>query len=292
MNLLGLPDPDSRAWHFSNRLLAGFFGFLALALVVGGVWFYRQQTRIIRQHQVDELSSIAQLKIEQINYWIQERLIDARMNAASPFIIQAVSRLLEDPDDPALQSQLKARLRLVVDLENYEGVYLTDPEGQVLLSFDPTRSVLEPEARQLAVMAAHLSTPILGDFFRSSQTGQIYLDLAAPVLDQRGVPDAVLILRINPEEYLYPLIQSWPIPSQSAETLLVRRDGNEVLFLNTLRFEPGAALNLRLPLSRVEVPAVQAALGKLGEVEGRDYRGVEVLAVLGLSRKKDRTEPK
>jgi len=280
MNLLGLPDPDSRAWHFSNRLLAGFFGFLALALVVGGVWFYRQQTMIIRQHQVDELSSIAQLKIEQINYWIRERLIDARMNSASPFIVQAVSRLLEDPDDPALQSQLKARLQLVVDLENYEGVYLTDPEGQVLLSFDPTRSVLEPEARQLAVMAAHLSTPILGDFFRSSQTGQIYLDLAAPVLDQRGAPEAVLILRINPEEYLYPLIQSWPIPSQSAETLLVRREGDEVVYLNTLRFDPGAALNLRLPVSRTEVPAVQTVLGKIGETEGRDYRGVAVLAVI------------
>lgn len=280
MNLFGLPDPDSRAWRFSNRLLAGFFVFLVLALVVGGIWFYRQQIRVIRQHQVDELSSIAQLKIEQINRWTQERLTDARMNSASPYIEQAVARLLADPQNPELQSQLRARLRLAVNVEGYQGFYLTDSDGQVLLSFDPAQSALEPEARQLAVMAARLATPLLGDFFRSSITGQIYLDLAAPIFDQRGAPEAVLILRVNPEEALYPLIQSWPIPSQSAETLLVRRDGDEVLFLNSPRFEPGAALNLRLPLSQVEVPAVQAVLGKIGEAEGRDYRGVEVLAVL------------
>jgi PAS domain S-box-containing protein len=280
MNLFSLPDPDSRAWRISNRLLAWLFALLALALAAGGAWFYREQAQVIRQHQVDELSSIARLKIDQISRWTQERLTDARMTSASPFVVQAVSRLLEDPANPALQSQLRSRLQLTVDLEGYRGFYLTDPEGQVLLSFDPAQSALEPEARQLAARAAHLSAPILGDFYRSPLTGRIVLDLAAPVLDQRGVPEAVLILRINPEEFLYPLIQSWPIPSQSAETLLVRREGNEVLYLNTLRFAPDAALNLRLPLSQGEVPAVQAALGKVGEAEGRDYRGVKVLAVI------------
>lgn len=281
MNLFSLPDPDSRAWRISNRMLLGLFALLALALVGGGTWFYHEQTRVIRQHQLDELNSIAQLKIEQINRWTQERLTDARMNSASPYIEQAVAYLLEDPDDPTLQSQLKTRLQLSVDLEGYQGFYLTDPEGQELLSSDPAQSGLETESRQLAAMAARLSTPILGDFFRSSQTGQIVLDIAVPVLNQNGVPEAVLILRVNPEEYLYPLIQSWPTLSQSAETLLVRREGEEVLFLNSLRFAPEAALNLRLPLSsQEEVPAVQAALGKVGEVEGRDYRGVEVLAVI------------
>ena len=54
----------------------------------------------------------------------------------------------------------------------------------------------------------------------------------------------------DPEDFLYPLVQSWPTPSQSAETLLMRKDGDDVLFLNTLRHRPDPALTLRIPLSR------------------------------------------
>jgi hypothetical protein len=44
-----------------------------------------------------------------------------------------------------------------------------------------------------------------------------------------------------------PWIQSWPIPSASGESLLVRRDGDTVLFLNDLRHRENVAMNLRIP---------------------------------------------
>ncbi|MBM3298294.1 MAG: hypothetical protein FJY83_11965, partial [Candidatus Aminicenantes bacterium] len=71
-----------------------------------------------------------------------------------------------------------------------------------------------------------------------------------------------------------------PGPSKSAETLLVRREGNEVVFLNALRFQPDSALNLRFPLMNERLPAAMAALGKEGVMEGTDYRGAEVIAAL------------
>ena len=63
-----------------------------------------------------------------------------------------------------------------------------------------------------------------------------------------------------------------------AETLLIRRDGDDVLFLNKLRHRPDPAMTLRIPLSQSDIACVQAALGKAGAFEGRDNRGVEVLA--------------
>jgi PAS domain S-box-containing protein len=53
-----------------------------------------------------------------------------------------------------------------------------------------------------------------------------------------------------------------------------------VLFLNDLRHRGGTALNFRIPLSETDVPAVMAVLGQRGVVQGRDYRGVEVLSAL------------
>jgi len=53
-----------------------------------------------------------------------------------------------------------------------------------------------------------------------------------PILDGTDHSQAlgVLALRIDPETYLYPFIRRWPTPSLTAQTLLVRRDGNEAVF--------------------------------------------------------------
>ena len=108
----------------------------------------------------------------------------------------------------------------------------------------------------------------------------VHMDAVGPILDADGQPVAVLVLRSNAESLLYPLIQSWPTPSRTAETLLVRRDGEDVLFLNDLRHRPDSALSLREPLTRDDLPAAQVVLGKQGIFQGKDYRGVEVMADL------------
>ena len=47
-----------------------------------------------------------------------------------------------------------------------------------------------------------------------------------------------LLLSIDPQDYLYP-IQTWPVPSRSGEVLLVRREGQSVLYLSSLRQPAG-----------------------------------------------------
>jgi PAS domain S-box-containing protein len=108
----------------------------------------------------------------------------------------------------------------------------------------------------------------------------VHIDAVAIVPDAEGRPLAVVILRSNAETYLYPLIQSWPTPSRSAETLLVQRDGEGLVFLNELRHKTKTALTLREPLTLSSLPAVQAVLGKKGRFEGKDYRSMKVLADL------------
>ena len=68
-----------------------------------------------------------------------------------------------------------------------------------------------------------------------------------PLLAEDTVAGFVL-LRIDPADYLFPMIQSWPTSSPSAETLLAERQGDAVLFLNELRHRRGTALKLRLPV--------------------------------------------
>ena len=89
------------------------------------------------------------------------------------------------------------------------------------------------------------------------------------------------MLRIDPHQFLYPLIESWPTPSRFAETVLVRQEGNEVVILNELRNRKSNALTIRLSLQDSKLLAAMAAKGKEGPVEGVDYRGVPVVGVVG-----------
>ncbi len=93
-------------------------------------------------------------------------------------------------------------------------------------------------------------------------------------------PWAFVALRIDPENYLYPFINRWPTSARTAETLIVRRDGNAALFLNELKFQKHTALTQRIPLANQDVAAVKAVLGREGIVEAIDYRGVPVVAAL------------
>lgn len=97
--------------------------------------------------------------------------------------------------------------------------------------------------------------------------------------NQRGVLGIFLFV-IDANDFLYPLIQSWPLSSETAETLLVQKDGDDVLFLNELRHTADTALKLRIPLTELDVPAVKAIQGETGIVDGLDYRGVPVVAVI------------
>ena len=120
------------------------------------------------------------------------------------------------------------------------------------------------------------------DFYRDEREGRVFLELLIPFFEEPGGGfPGVLALRIDPETVLFPSIRHWPTASRTAETLLVRRDGGDVLFLNKLKYLEDPPLSVRVPLdTEKNMPSVQAALGREGFMEGVDYRGVPVLAHL------------
>jgi PAS domain S-box-containing protein len=107
------------------------------------------------------------------------------------------------------------------------------------------------------------------------------LDISIPISIDTG--DAIKVIasvfvRVDVDEAIYSIIEKWPYASKSAESLLVKRDGNDVLFLTKLRFKRTTGLNYRVSMAEENLPAALALNGFLGVLAGNDYRGVEVLA--------------
>ena len=243
--------------------------------------FHRTQLAHLRQQVQDELASISGLKIQQLVAWRAERLGDGGVLSDSPFLIEAVARWRSLPT-AALTAQLRARFRSLQHHYGYQDVMLVDPAGQVLLSMTGAAGVVSGDDATALAQALRDRKVLLSEIHSGPEHPFPHLNVVAPLFDgdsTNATAVGALFLVADARQALYPLIRSWPTLSASAETLLVRRDGEQVLYLNELRHQTGTALTLRLPLSRSDLPAVRAIRGETGFIEGRDYRGVEVLAL-------------
>ena len=263
------------------RIVLAILGILFLLIVLAGYRFYRAQEREVRRHAELELLSIAQIKADQIRAWRAQRLAEGGVLMESPAFVEAVSRWMAKPETETV-SYILSRAEAMVRYYHYQKVMLLDPAGTPRWSSDDALDPLHPAALTEVKRALAERRPALTEIHRDLKMGAAHLDVAVPLYLPSGdrTAVAVVLLVVDLDYYFFPFIQSWPVPSDSAETLLVRRDGGDTLFLNTLRFRKDAALKLRIPLTETNVPAVMAVRGRQGVVEGRDYRGVPVVSVI------------
>jgi two-component system, cell cycle sensor histidine kinase and response regulator CckA len=270
-------DPGHRP---ARRGWITLFVFIALVILAGGYGYYRTEVADVREKKYQAIASIAELKVAQIGQWRRERLADVRRPVESPFFRRAMGEWKRSGFGPERQTEWRERLNLE-RAAGFADALLLDPAGSVLVAATDRPDPVGPATARAVKVALDAREPALSEFFRATD-GAILVDAAAPALDADGTPLAVLVQRSDVQAQLHPLIQLWPTPSASAETLLVCRQGEEVVFLNELRHRSGTALSLRIPLTRSDSPAVQAVLGRQGRFEGRDYRGLPVLADLRL----------
>lgn len=261
------------------RAWAAVFAVVSAALLAGGYGYYRMEAQRIHHEQYQNLAAIAEMRSEQILGWRKERLADASRVAKGPVLRKDVAEISRHTDTPGLRDELKKILVVGQEGGSYSNIFIFTPDGKKLHAAQDVPELLESATRQAIKETLTRQEPVLSDFFFASD-GRVYIDVVAAVRDDDGHLLAVVILRSDAAAYLYPIIQSWPTPSRSAETLLVHRDGDSIVFLNQLRHRSRSALSLRLPLTQADVPAVQAARGRKGIFHGMDYRNVEVLADL------------
>ncbi len=268
--------------RYTLPVLILVFVVLAAGIVAAGGLLYRSQRDSCRVEAEHKLAAVADLKVSELSAWRNERLADAHVFYKNSAFSALVRRCMERPQDLPLQEELRTWIGHFQANEGYDRIALFDAAGNKWMMVSNTGERLSSVTYQKAREALRSGQPIFADFSPSDSNRKIYLRLFVPILDMQagGRPLGVLILRIDPSVYLYPFLQRWPTPSETAETLLVRREGNEVVFLNALKFWKHTALALRVSLDNANFPSVKAALGQEGITAGVDYRGVHVLAAI------------
>ncbi|MBA3004018.1 MAG: PAS domain S-box protein [Desulfurivibrio sp.] len=257
-----------------------FFSLLAACIVVGGFLAYKSYERNYTTEVERQLSAIADLKVNQLVQYRRERMEDAGLLFDNASLAALVRRHLEHPEDTTNRLMLQRRIDKLQSHYQYDRVRLIDTSGTTRLSSPKDLPLASSGELKTLSKIMHSGRVAFSDFYRSDHDQRVYLAVSIPILDRFNGNQrlGLLSLRIDPEQYLYPFIQRWPVPSRTAETLLVRREEQEVVFLNELRFQKNTALKLRFPLTKTNIPAVRAVLGQTGIVKGYSHQNVPVIA--------------
>jgi signal transduction histidine kinase len=268
----------SRIFHKMPWQLILVFLVLVILISSVGVFYYEGQKRQIKKAQQDELLAIADLKVAQIVNWRKERLVDASIIRDNFLLTLQIQRLLRGPKVTRGERDILARMESFRDIYQYDDILLLNKEGDVRLSVSEEGKVVGPDAKKLVSEAIKRRDIVFSDPYRNKVTDTIELSIVVPILSaDKADTLGVFFLQIDPYLFLYPLIDKWPTPSRTAETLLIRREGGQVVFLNDLGHRKGTALTLRLPLSDPHLAATMETRGKEGICEGIDYLGKKVL---------------
>ncbi|MDD5495117.1 MAG: hypothetical protein PHG36_10675, partial [Dehalococcoidia bacterium] len=253
---------------------------LAVCILASAYLFYSNYEKNYKSQVQSQLSSIADLKVGELVHWRKDRIADADLLFRNIAFSRLVQDYFEHPDDTKTQEQLRSWLTEFQANYQYAKVLLLDTQGAGRIIIPDTTETVPSEITQEAQLALQSGEVTILDLNRYEDASKLFMTILVPVFSNHdpSLPLGTVVVLIDPDDYLYPLISNWPTPSTTAETLLIRRDKNDALFLNELKFQKNTALKLRIPLSRQDIPAVKAALGQEGIVEGIDYRGVPVIA--------------
>lgn len=270
------------------RLRSYALNALLFALILGGAAVlgfvpYRLEVRAARHEVQRKVLAVGRLKADAIGRWLQERRMDLEGSATGPAMALEVERWTRTGRiDPAGRAWVAARLERLRELGGYAEASLTQLDGAALLSVGapeaPMPGLRPDDVRRAVATRSVVFSPLAR--LHGAAGDRIVLDVIAPLVGVDAGGSRVvggLVFRIDPRDYLFPLVQSWPTDNHSAESLLVERDGDRVLFLNDLRHRKGTALDLRLSAADPGLLAAKAVRGERGLIEGTDYRGVPVL---------------
>jgi len=258
--------PDDRRGH---RFAAAI---LALSVLVIGGSVYVLQARQAERDTFSDLRVIAQFKVLHIENWLDERRNDARALTGNAEFVEQATAVLDGSGNETRRGMLRDRLASLRDAFGYEAIALLDARGEILAAAGdprPDHGVAAGASRTETAVEVRMTD------LHADAAGRTLLHFTARIPGTAGV----VRFDVDPNRFLFPLVRSWPTASASGEAFLLRRDGDQVLFLNTLRRQADGASTLRQPLAAKTLPAAIAlrAAGA-GIAPGVDYRGVPVFA--------------
>ncbi len=255
--------------------------FLFIITTSAILWFFAFFVPGQRQAAIgtwrQELSAVADTRRHLLDGRISEELAEASFVASFPSVVALVASARQPGSGERFISHNDVILSSFRKVGEDHSVSIRNAEGAALASSDGPAP--GPDAVALAREAARTGESRI-DLVREPD-GLIGFVVAVPVFDsswgsEAGAQGAVLI--VGDAGHVFELLGPPVRAAQSGETLLVRKDGDQISFLSPLLFRKDPPLTFRLPFATPGLAARAALAGEDSFSAHVDYRNARILA--------------
>lgn len=261
--------------------LVALFCLLVLGAEVAEYEFFAELKAETKKSTFNELASIGQLKTGQLAAFLKERRGDGLV--LTDLLRIGLPQSWWSANDTVLPALLQQPLKSAVIHYEYTGAMILDAKGNVRFRIGRFTDLSET-TQSFVQIVLQTSPPPFSELYTANQAapGQLALDTFAPIKSADKTKTlGVLVLRGNWPS-LFTMIQSWPVESRTAETLLVRHDKTQVTVINESHDRTQTTLKPFVPIKigtdSPPWPIIKAAQEEYGPLESVDYRGQAVLA--------------
>jgi two-component system, sensor histidine kinase and response regulator len=270
MSTPGAAASRRRAWPLPLRA----FLWLAAAIVLLTALAIRNSWDRHIEHQSQQLEAMAEMRANQIGSWMADRLAQGSFVGSSKLWADQLQRW-QQHGEPLDRQRLTGRMEDLRAAFGQHSVTMLDANAKPILSTDAAGLSVGPQLRQALHDALASGKVSHTGFYNDAATGAaVWLDVVAPFTAQEAKANAATVIRIDANAYLLPTLRSWPVPSRTAATVLVRRQGEMLV---------GASGGNPRPLASPQLLAARAIRGELplGQAgEGLDFRGERVIGAV------------
>jgi len=247
-----------------------------MVILIFGYWLYIKEQEVSKDEKYGNLRAVSLLKSNQLIQWRHERLSEVLFFSRNlPYSVYAQEII---KGNNQVKVPFRNALKQIMTNKRYDNIFIISDEGRLLFSVDTTFVAPDSLTLRFSHSVFVSAKTVVRDFYFCNTQKMTYLDYITPIFNNENEIIAVMFFRIDAADFISPFVQEWPIARKTAETYLVKRDGDSLFVLSELRYLQNPYLHYGMPLSRTGVIAVKAAMGFEGRFEGTDYMGQKVLA--------------
>ena len=261
-----------------TRLIFWFLFLALIPLTVGILITFNQHKQTIEQETFEKLTAIRDLKVQQLEAWLDARMGDVQVMAGD-FEIRGLEHIFDKKEKSAkdiekIEIARELLNRNLSNYDDYEEIFIIGANTG-LIEISTTQGFIGNKKSQNLYFTVPLETGeiYIKDIYYSKILNRPQMTISLPIycLEHNKHIIGILVARIDLENSLYNLLANRIGLGETGETLIVNKD---VVALNELRWYNNAPLNLHISAE----PAVNAAQGKTDITITKDYRGEDILA--------------
>jgi signal transduction histidine kinase len=262
-----------------TKLIIIFLIISIVPLTIFGTLNYLNTEQALTKETLNKLETLATLQEKNIQNLVDQNLEKLNLVSSRLQLKVELDKYNNNNGNKTQSQQFITRIINPVKSESksFEDIYILSPMGQIVASTNNASIGRNHSTDEFFIKGSKQNDVTI--FFKDPQ-GNLRVYLTGPlILNGNKLVGVVSI--ISNLDTLLSQIQTYEGLGETGEFNLVKRDDNgDALLINPLRFDPAAALTLRVDKDDVQTPIIQALLKNEKTFTNIvDYRGVPVLAV-------------